>query len=92
MDAQTLQLQEKKSSASGSNTDIITSLACAYVLALNKLLTWQLQWKDVKSKVRDTAGMGGAVAIEGIAPAVVESNFKPEHQKPQRLVMLVEAS
>jgi hypothetical protein len=72
--------------------EIFGILARAYVLALNKLLTWQLQWKDVKSEVRDTAGMGGTVAIEGIAPAVAESNFKPEHQKPQCLVMLLEAS
>jgi hypothetical protein len=92
MDAQTLQLREKKFLASGSKIDIITSLARAYVLALNKLLTWQLQQKAAKSKFRDVAGMGGAVAIEGITPAVAESNFKPEHQKPQRLVMLVEAS
>jgi hypothetical protein len=92
MDAQILQLWEKKFLASGSNIDIITSLARMYVLALDKLFTWQLQWKVIKSKVRDTARMAGAVAIEGIAPVVAESNFKPEHQKPQCLMILVEAS
>ncbi len=51
-----------------------------------------MQQKDVKSKVRDMAGMRDAVVFEGIAPVVAESNFNPEHQKPQRLVMLVEAS
>jgi hypothetical protein len=85
MDAQTLQLWETKNLASGSKH-------CMHVLALDELLTWQLQRKVIKSKVRDTAGMAGTVAIEGITPAVAESNFKPEHQKPQRLVMLVEAS
>ena len=42
VDAQTSQLRDKKFSGMGSDTDIITSSARAYVSALNKLLTWQI--------------------------------------------------
>ncbi len=71
MDAQTSQLREKKFSGSGSDTDIITSSARAYVSALNKLLTWQMRRMASESEVRDTTSSVGAVAVEGVAPVVV---------------------
>ena len=71
MDAQTSQLREKKFSGSGSDTDIITSSARAYVSALNKLLTWKMRRM---ANTSDETGMNGAVAIEGEAPVVVGAN------------------
>lgn len=74
MDAQTSQLREKKFSGSGSDTDIITSSARAYVSALNKLLTWKIRRmaNEVQEAEVDTTGVrGGAVAIEGEAPSKV---------------------
>lgn len=69
MDAQTSQLREKKFSGSGSDTDIITSSARAYVSALNKLLTWKM--RRMANEAKDTTGVADAVAVEGEAPAVV---------------------
>mmetsp|Transcript_27107 Transcript_27107/g.48916 ORF Transcript_27107/g.48916 Transcript_27107/m.48916 type:complete len:660 (+) Transcript_27107:187-2166(+) len=69
MDAQTSQLREKKFSGSGSDTDIITSSARAYVSALNKLLTWKM--RRMANGTADTTGASGAVAVEGEAPMVV---------------------
>jgi 2-isopropylmalate synthase len=71
MDAQTSQLREKKFSGSGSDTDIITSSARAYVSALNKLLTWKMRRMSSNESSADTTGVSGAVAVEGEAPAVV---------------------
>jgi len=74
MDAQTSQLREKKFSGSGSDTDIITSSARAYVAALNKLLTWKLRRMENangEESDRDTTGIGNAVAVEGEVPTVV---------------------
>lgn len=71
MDAQTSQLREKKFSGSGSDTDIITSSARAYVSALNKLLTWKMRRTSPNESSADTTGLSGAVAVEAEAPAVV---------------------
>ena len=68
MDAQTSMLKEKKFSGSGSDTDIITSSARAYVSALNKLLTWKM--RRMANGEKDTSGAGDAVAVEGEAPVV----------------------
>lgn len=70
MDAQTSQLREKKFSGSGSDTDIITSSARAYVSALNKLLTWKMR-RMANGSEKDTTGAANAVAIEGEAPVAV---------------------
>lgn len=72
MDAQTSQLREKKFSGSGSDTDIITSSARAYVSALNKLLTWKMRRMNDSSS--DATGTNGAVAMEGETPVVVGAN------------------
>lgn len=69
LDAQTSQLREKKFSGAGSDTDIITSSARAYVSALNKLLTWKM--RQMANGEKDTTGIGGAVAVKGEAPLVV---------------------
>jgi len=71
MDAQTSQLREKKFSGSGSDTDIITSSARAYVSALNKLLTWKMRRMTNGS---DETGTKNAVAVDGEAPLVVGAN------------------
>ena len=71
MDAQTSQLREKKFSGSGSDTDIITSSARAYVSALNKLLTWKMRRM---ANGADETGTKNAVAVEGEAPLVVAAN------------------
>lgn len=69
MDAQTSQLREKKFYGSGSDTDIITSSARAYVSALNKLLSWKM--RRIAHETPDHTGASGAVAVEGEAPVVV---------------------
>ncbi|KAL7493538.1 hypothetical protein ACHAWT_002487 [Skeletonema menzelii] len=71
MDAQTSQLREKKFSGSGSDTDIITSSARAYVSALNKLLTWKMRRM---ANGADGTGTQNAVAVDGEAPLVVAAN------------------
>jgi len=71
VDAQTSQLRDKKFSGMGSDTDIITSSARAYVSALNKLLTWQMRRMTTGNEIRDTTGVNGAVAVEGVEPTVV---------------------
>jgi hypothetical protein len=71
MDAQTSQLREKKFSGSGSDTDIITASARAYVSALNKLLTWKMRQMTNES---DATGTKNAVAVDGEAPLVVGAN------------------
>jgi 2-isopropylmalate synthase len=73
MDAQTSQLREKKFSGSGSDTDIITSSARAYVSALNKLLTWKMR-RMTNDSSSDATGTNGAVAMEGETPVVVGAN------------------
>lgn len=73
MDAQTSQLREKKFSGSGSDTDIITSSARAYVSALNKLLTWKMR-RMTNDSSSDKTGTNGAVAMEGETPVVVGAN------------------
>jgi 2-isopropylmalate synthase len=52
-------LSQRKFSGSGSDTDIITSSARAYVSALNKLLTWNMRRKDLVI-LQDTNGVGNA--------------------------------
>mmetsp|Transcript_1832 Transcript_1832/g.4077 ORF Transcript_1832/g.4077 Transcript_1832/m.4077 type:complete len:657 (-) Transcript_1832:74-2044(-) len=71
MDAQTSQLREKKFSGSGSDTDIITSSARAYVSALNKLLTWKIRRMANGAEEADTTGTKDALAVEGEPPSVV---------------------
>jgi 2-isopropylmalate synthase len=71
VDAQTSQLRDKKFSGMGSDTDIITSSARAYVSALNKLLTWQMRQMTHESEIKDPTGINEAVAVEGGAPSVV---------------------
>jgi len=73
MDAQTSQLREKKFSGSGSDTDIITSSARAYVSALNKLLTWHMRHSPDLDDKKDSTGIGGAVAVKGEMPSVVSA-------------------
>jgi 2-isopropylmalate synthase len=73
LDAQSGQLKERKFTGSGSDTDIITSSARAYVTALNKLLQWQMRRVEFSGGKAngDAGGVGDAVPVAGEAPAVV---------------------
>ncbi len=68
-DAQTSMLKEKKFSGSGSDTDIITSSARAYVSAINKLLSWHK--RRMTNGADDHSGIADAVAVQGEEPIVV---------------------
>mmetsp|Transcript_26804 Transcript_26804/g.54182 ORF Transcript_26804/g.54182 Transcript_26804/m.54182 type:complete len:660 (-) Transcript_26804:82-2061(-) len=68
-DAQTSMLKEKKFSGSGSDTDIITSSARAYVSAINKLLSWHK--RRMTNGADDNSGIADAVAVQGEEPVVV---------------------
>ena len=63
-------LSQRKFSGSGSDTDIITSSARAYVSALNKLLTWNMRRKDLVI-LKDTNGVGDAEPAEPMPVAEV---------------------
>jgi 2-isopropylmalate synthase len=63
-------LSQRKFSGSGSDTDIITSSARAYVSALNKLLTWNMRRKDLVI-LQDTNGVGDAEPAEPMQVAEV---------------------
>lgn len=56
--------RNRKFSGTGSDTDIVTSSARAYVSALNKLLTWNArrmeQMKDNDDDKKDTSRVGDA--------------------------------
>lgn len=73
LDAQSGQLKERKFTGSGSDTDIITSSARAYVTALNKLLQWQMRRVEFSGGKAngDAGGVGDAVPVAGEGPAVV---------------------
>ena len=57
-------LRDRKFSGSGSDNDIITSSARAYVSALNKLLIWNTNARKRESEVKVANGVGDAVAGE----------------------------
>lgn len=63
--------KNRKFSGSGSDTDIITSSARAYVSALNKLLTWHARAPRPKGQETATGGIGEAVPAEPMAVHVV---------------------
>lgn len=56
--------KNRKFSGSGSDTDIITSSARAYVSAINKLLSWNQ--RRVDSDTIDLNGIGEAVSVENV--------------------------
>jgi 2-isopropylmalate synthase len=66
-------LSQRKFSGSGSDTDIITSSARAYVSALNKLLSWNMRRKDLAVQQADANGdgVGDAEPAEPMPVAVV---------------------
>mmetsp|Transcript_134100 Transcript_134100/g.388158 ORF Transcript_134100/g.388158 Transcript_134100/m.388158 type:complete len:660 (-) Transcript_134100:96-2075(-) len=69
--------KNRKFSGSGSDTDIITSSARAYVSALNKLLTWNARRVNQSEEghndhpLTDTDGVGNAEQAEPMAVAEV---------------------
>ena len=71
MHSQSGMLEARKFSGSGSDTDIMTSSARAYVSALNKLLTWSARRAQQAAKSDD--GKVDSNSIEVGSMAVVES-------------------
>jgi 2-isopropylmalate synthase len=62
--------KNRKFSGSGSDTDIITSSARAYVSALNKLLSWNARrTKQGEDDINEEASNADAVAAEPMAVA-----------------------
>ena len=61
--------KDRKFSGSGSDTDIITSSARAYVSALNKLLSWNARRSMQES---DSSDIGNAEPAEPMAVSQVE--------------------
>ena len=56
--------KERKFSGSGSDTDIITSSARAYVSALNKLLSWNARRSQQDSDEGKSSNAGDAIPAE----------------------------
>jgi 2-isopropylmalate synthase len=74
--AQTGLSKDKKFFGAGSDTDIITSSARAYVSALNKLLSWRMRRTDQANKlssVSDTLSNGtiGNAVPASVPPEVI---------------------
>lgn len=60
--------KDRKFSGSGSDTDIVTSSARAYVSALNKLLSWTMRRQ---TNVEKNGSSNGAIAMPTPSPSVV---------------------
>lgn len=73
MHSQTGKNRNRKFSGSGSDTDIITSSARAYVSALNKLLKWNMRRREQEAvdAANGMAGVGDAEAAEVMPVAEV---------------------
>lgn len=56
--------KNRKFSGSGSDTDIITSSARAYVSALNKLLSWNIRRNQPNGLSNSVSGVGNAELVE----------------------------
>ena len=71
--SQTGIFKNRKFSGSGSDTDIITSSARAYVSALNKLLTWNARrTQQSEDEVEENADLADAQPAEPEAVNVVQ--------------------
>ena len=66
--------KDRRFSGSGSDTDILTSSARAYVSALNKLLSWTKRRQIIDSEDEDSnaESVGDAVQVQSEPPTVVE--------------------
>jgi 2-isopropylmalate synthase len=61
-------VSNRKFSGSGSDTDIITSSARAYVSALNKLLSWNARrWQQVAEKEAEDSNANGTINSNSVA-------------------------
>uniref|UniRef100_A0A7S2UIL1 2-isopropylmalate synthase n=1 Tax=Attheya septentrionalis TaxID=420275 RepID=A0A7S2UIL1_9STRA len=63
--------KDKKFFGAGSDTDIITSSARAYVAALNKLLSWKMRRTEQANKLSSTSDTGSDGTIGDAVPASV---------------------
>lgn len=69
--SQSGKLEARKFSGSGSDTDIMTSSARAYVSALNKLLTWNARRSQQREKEDD--GKATSESVEATNMEVAET-------------------
>jgi 2-isopropylmalate synthase len=60
--------KDRRFSGSGSDTDIITSSARAYVSAINKLLRWNMRRKAQESDEESLIANGGVGDAEAVTP------------------------
>ena len=58
--------KDRRFSGSGSDTDIITSSARAYVSAINKLLRWNMRRKAQESDEESSIANGGVGDAEAV--------------------------
>lgn len=63
--------KNRKFSGSGSDSDIITSSARAYVSALNKLLSWSARRSQQNKDEDESSGTGDAQPLESDLEQVV---------------------
>jgi len=64
--------KDRRFSGQGSDTDIITSSARAYVSALNKLLSWTMRRRAAAANIDTVNGrVGNAVPGPIAAPTIV---------------------
>jgi 2-isopropylmalate synthase len=73
-DAQTGLMKNRKFSGAGSDTDIITSSARAYISAINKMLSWTMRCnnkaaQDVEEE--ESSNIGDAQLVDSPPPVTV---------------------
>lgn len=75
-DVQTGLTRNRRFSGAGSDTDIITSSARAYISAINKMLSWTMRRNMVpaqKEKEKDSSNIGDAQLVDSPSPVTVNS-------------------
>ena len=73
-DAQTGLTRKRKFSGAGSDTDIITSSARAYISAINKMLSWTMRRNMVPSPKEEeeySGNIGDAQLVDSPSPVTV---------------------
>lgn len=70
--SQTGMNRDRKFSGTGSDTDIVTSSARAYVSALNKLLKWNMRKRERDESKADVANGSSFADLQAVEPMIVE--------------------
>jgi 2-isopropylmalate synthase len=68
-------MKNRKFSGAGSDTDIITSSARAYISAINKMLSWTMRCNKAAQDVEEeeSSNIGDAQLVDSPAPVTVNS-------------------